>query len=71
VRCYDADPTGSPSCSPASTGPVPAGAADRRRLGLPERGHVIAFVGRIQPLKGPDVLISALAALRRRNPPRT
>jgi D-inositol-3-phosphate glycosyltransferase len=28
----------------------------------------VAFVGRIQPLKGPDVLISALADLRRRDP---
>nr|WP_245601631.1 D-inositol-3-phosphate glycosyltransferase [Hamadaea tsunoensis] len=37
--------------------------AARRRLGLPERGHIIAFVGRIQPLKAPDVLLSALAEL--------
>src|SRR5436305_14103363 len=35
----------------------------RRRLGLPERGHVIAFVGRIQPLKAPDVLLRAIAQL--------
>jgi D-inositol-3-phosphate glycosyltransferase len=35
----------------------------RRRLGLPERGHVIAFVGRIQPLKAPDVLLRAVAQL--------
>lgn len=38
-------------------------AAARRRLGLPERGHVVAFVGRIQPLKAPDVLLRAVAAL--------
>jgi D-inositol-3-phosphate glycosyltransferase len=37
--------------------------AARRRLGLPERGHVIAFVGRIQPLKAPDVLLRAVAQL--------
>jgi D-inositol-3-phosphate glycosyltransferase len=37
----------------------------RRRLGLPPRRHVVSFVGRIQPLKAPDVLISALAELRR------
>jgi D-inositol-3-phosphate glycosyltransferase len=37
--------------------------AARRHLGLPERGHVIAFVGRIQPLKAPDVLLRAVARL--------
>ena len=37
--------------------------AARRRLGLPERGHVVAFVGRIQPLKAPDVLLRAVAQL--------
>ena len=37
--------------------------AARRHLGLPERGHVIAFVGRIQPLKAPDVLLRAVAQL--------
>jgi D-inositol-3-phosphate glycosyltransferase len=39
------------------------GAADRARFGLPENGRIIAFVGRIQPLKAPDVLISALAEM--------
>ncbi|WP_020520617.1 D-inositol-3-phosphate glycosyltransferase [Catelliglobosispora koreensis] len=33
----------------------------RKRLGLPERAKIVAFVGRIQPLKAPDVLIQALA----------
>ncbi|WP_370644584.1 D-inositol-3-phosphate glycosyltransferase [Actinoplanes sp. L3-i22] len=42
------------------------GTADRARFGLSERDRVIAFVGRIQPLKAPDVLISALAELRAR-----
>ncbi len=37
--------------------------AARRRLGLPERGYVVAFVGRIQPLKAPDVLLRAVAQL--------
>jgi D-inositol-3-phosphate glycosyltransferase len=32
----------------------------RARLGLPPSGRIVAFVGRIQPLKAPDVLISAL-----------
>ncbi|MBQ1072238.1 D-inositol-3-phosphate glycosyltransferase [Micromonospora sp. C31] len=40
----------------------------RRRLGLPASGYVVAFVGRIQPLKAPDVLIRAVAALRERDP---
>jgi D-inositol-3-phosphate glycosyltransferase len=40
----------------------------RRRFGLPERGHVVAFVGRIQPLKAPDVLLRAAAALRASDP---
>ncbi|MEV4491455.1 D-inositol-3-phosphate glycosyltransferase [Micromonospora coxensis] len=43
-------------------------AAARRRLGLPTQGYVVAFVGRIQPLKAPDVLIRAVAALRRHDP---
>ncbi|GGM31560.1 D-inositol-3-phosphate glycosyltransferase [Micromonospora sonchi] len=43
-------------------------AAARARLGLPVGGHLVAFVGRIQPLKAPDVLIRALAALRERDP---
>jgi D-inositol-3-phosphate glycosyltransferase len=42
--------------------------AARRRLGLPTTGYVVAFVGRIQPLKAPDVLIRAAAALRERDP---
>ncbi|MFI7021383.1 D-inositol-3-phosphate glycosyltransferase [Micromonospora sp. NPDC049900] len=42
--------------------------AARTRLGLPVRGHLVAFVGRIQPLKAPDVLIRAIAALRDRDP---
>jgi D-inositol-3-phosphate glycosyltransferase len=40
----------------------------RRRLGLPTTGHIVAFVGRIQPLKAPDVLLRAVAELRKRAP---
>jgi D-inositol-3-phosphate glycosyltransferase len=36
----------------------------RRALGLPERGPMLLFVGRIQPLKGADVAVAALAELR-------
>jgi D-inositol-3-phosphate glycosyltransferase len=42
--------------------------AARRRLGLPEDGHIVAFVGRIQPLKAPDVLLRAAADLRQTSP---
>jgi D-inositol-3-phosphate glycosyltransferase len=43
-------------------------AAARARLGLPEDGAVITFVGRIQPLKAPDVMLKAVAALLERRP---
>jgi D-inositol-3-phosphate glycosyltransferase len=52
----------------AAGGAAAARRAARRRLGLPERGYVVAFVGRIQPLKAPDVLLYAVAALRAREP---
>ncbi|MGH9129269.1 MAG: glycosyltransferase [Acidimicrobiales bacterium] len=35
----------------------------RRAVGLPDEGPVLAFVGRIQPLKGADVAIRALGIL--------
>lgn len=37
----------------------------RAALDLPADSPVLLFVGRIQPLKGPDVAVRALAALRR------
>ncbi len=37
----------------------------RQALDLPADAPVLLFVGRIQPLKGPDVAVRALAALRR------
>ena len=40
----------------------------RGRLGLPQDRLVLLFVGRIQPLKAPDVLIRATADLLRRDP---
>ncbi|HEX5597838.1 MAG TPA: D-inositol-3-phosphate glycosyltransferase [Micromonosporaceae bacterium] len=54
-----------------SPGGAPGGRAAklaaRRRLRLPEQGYVVAFVGRVQPLKAPDVLLRAVAALRKRD----
>jgi D-inositol-3-phosphate glycosyltransferase len=37
----------------------------RRALGLPADRRILLFVGRIQPLKGPDMAVRALAGLRR------
>ncbi|GAB6901063.1 D-inositol-3-phosphate glycosyltransferase [Kineosporia succinea] len=42
----------------------------RQRLGLAAKTDVILFVGRIQPLKAPDVLLKAVAELVVRNPQR-
>jgi D-inositol-3-phosphate glycosyltransferase len=36
----------------------------RQAVGLPDNRPTVLFVGRIQPLKGPDVAIGALAAMR-------
>lgn len=43
-------------------------AAARAQLGLDPRERVVTFVGRIQPLKAPDVLLRAVAEVRRRDP---
>ncbi len=43
-------------------------AAARRRLGVPEDAAMLLFVGRIQPLKAPDVLLRAVARLLREAP---
>jgi D-inositol-3-phosphate glycosyltransferase len=43
-------------------------AAVRARLGLPADAVVLLFAGRIQPLKGPDVLLRSVAALLTRQP---
>ncbi|GAB2610828.1 D-inositol 3-phosphate glycosyltransferase [Paractinoplanes abujensis] len=62
VTYYDADPARTAVVQPGvDLGRFCPGPADRARFGLPERGKVVAFVGRIQPLKAPDVLVSALA----------
>ncbi len=42
--------------------------AARARFGLPGDAFVVAFVGRIQPLKAPDVLLRATAELLARAP---
>ena len=40
----------------------------RARLSLPAEGSVITFVGRIQPLKAPDIMLRAVAVLLERRP---
>ncbi len=42
----------------------------RARLGLEQTAQVVLFVGRLQPLKAPDVLIDAVAELIARRPER-
>ncbi len=69
VHHYDADPARTVVVQPGVDldrfRPGPATVrADRARLGLPPTGRIVAFVGRIQPLKAPDVLIGALAVMR-------
>lgn len=42
--------------------------AAREAIGLPQDAHVLAFVGRIQPHKGPEVLIRAVAEMLSHSP---
>ncbi|HSP36368.1 MAG TPA: D-inositol-3-phosphate glycosyltransferase [Frankiaceae bacterium] len=44
--------------------------AARTRLGVPPDADLLLFVGRLQPLKAPDVLLGAAAALLRDQPER-
>ncbi len=68
---YDADPgrveVVHPGVDLATFTDVGESAA-RARLGLPASGPVITFVGRIQPLKAPDVMLRAVAVLLERRP---
>src|SRR6201997_2056052 len=70
IELYGADPwrveTVSPGVDLSVFSPSPSAAsasALRRRLGLPADAVVLAFAGRIQPLKGPDVVLRAAARL--------
>ncbi len=71
VRLYDADPDAVRVVPPGVDLSVfrPGDrAAARRAVGLPQGAQVLLFVGRIQPLKAPDVLVRAAAELLRRDP---
>ncbi|WAL65274.1 D-inositol-3-phosphate glycosyltransferase [Amycolatopsis cynarae] len=71
VGLYGADPhavhTVEPGVDLERFTPGPSSAA-RRALGLSQDAVVFAFVGRIQPLKAPDVLLHAAAHLLRHRP---
>jgi len=73
INSYDADPARVEVVHPGVDldvfRPVPMRDA-RARLGLPPDADVLLFVGRIQPLKAPDVLLRAAEALLRRDPSR-
>ncbi|GAA0543525.1 D-inositol-3-phosphate glycosyltransferase [Paractinoplanes ferrugineus] len=61
VSCYDASPSRTAVVQPGvDLDRFRPGPSARARLGLPPADKIVAFVGRIQPLKAPDVLISAL-----------
>lgn len=71
VRFYDADPDKIATVPPGvDLGTFTPGgrALGRRRFGLRDHDVVLAFVGRIQPLKAPDVLLRAAAELLAREP---
>ncbi|HYN72527.1 MAG TPA: D-inositol-3-phosphate glycosyltransferase, partial [Nakamurella sp.] len=76
VELYGADPGKIDVVPPGvdtdvfSPGPAGADVAARQALGLHPDELVIVFAGRIQPLKGPDVLISAVRQLARAHPDR-
>ncbi|MFD0377680.1 D-inositol-3-phosphate glycosyltransferase [Streptomyces sp. NPDC127112] len=57
-----------PGVDLATFGPGRGRAAARARLGLPADAFIPLYAGRIQPLKGPDVMVRAVAALLERAP---
>jgi D-inositol-3-phosphate glycosyltransferase len=71
VELYDADPAKVRVVTPGvdlTTFTPGDGEAARRDLGLPPSARVLLFVGRIQPLKRPDMLLRVGAQLLRRHP---
>jgi D-inositol-3-phosphate glycosyltransferase len=71
VDLYDADPDRIVTIAPGVDLDVfrpGEAAAARRRLGFADDAVVLLFVGRIQPLKAPDVLMRAVAELLAADP---
>ena len=75
ISLYDANPARVHVVAPGVdlslfSPPDPAArAAARADLGLPPDRPVVLFAGRVQPLKGPDVLVRALAEIAARGLP--
>ena len=73
IELYDAPPTKVSVVSPG-VDLMTFTPGDRRearaQLGLPGDGDLLLFVGRIQPLKAPDMLLRVAAELLRRDPGR-
>ncbi|MBO1753830.1 D-inositol-3-phosphate glycosyltransferase [Allobranchiibius sp. CTAmp26] len=73
VELYDADPARvrvvPPGVDLVTFAPGDRGTA-REALELPQDAELVLFVGRIQALKGPDVLLKAAAEMVRRDPQR-
>jgi D-inositol-3-phosphate glycosyltransferase len=71
IELYGADPARTATIAPGVDLELfTPGSQDAARagLGLPLNAVVLAFIGRIQPLKGPDVLLRAAAEMLRRDP---
>lgn len=71
IDLYDADPAKVRVVSPGvdlDLFRVGDMAAARNQVGLAQSAQVLLFVGRIQPLKGPEVLLKAAADLLARRP---
>ena len=72
VHHYGADPAHTAVVHPGvnldTFRPADGRAAARARLGLPPDALVPLFAGRIQPLKGPDILLHAVAQLVTEDP---
>jgi D-inositol-3-phosphate glycosyltransferase len=69
VAHYQADPTRVDVVPPGVDLDMFApGPADRAALGIPPDGRVVLYVGRVQPLKAPDLLLRAVARIRATDP---
>jgi D-inositol-3-phosphate glycosyltransferase len=74
TRLYGADPAKVQTVNPGADlsvftpGGPRGGAEARRRLGIAADAAVLLFVGRVQPLKGPDVVLRAAARLLEMEP---
>jgi D-inositol-3-phosphate glycosyltransferase len=66
ISRYDADPSQVAVINPGVSLSVFAPGSQRQarqRLGLPADGVVLVFAGRVQPLKAPDIVLRAAAAM--------